>query len=403
MREARECALAAAACIVAGPSTAAFGKQNQRHAPMLRDINNAVRFAVILLSLRASEHGVIVRHHRTTRHRLWEPMAVDAPNPRDEPIGWAFRNQFLHRAPTVLRRQHQLPILDKRACITQRLNVLTRGALPFRASSRHRFGSRRIERDVVTVQHFFQIGTNLVKVADLGRRDAIGCDLARLDEQHRMILIERVTFCGCNASHDAALRRCDLMLHLHCFHDEQQLSRAHRIAFLHFNCHNQPLQWGLHNKQPLRFSPVVVVRTRRLLRRFAISQHRQRVIRVNLRASPLTRVARLRQRDVTPLVCGCGIDERGQVVCDEICVELRRAELRLLQHVLQKRHVRRRAIQTKFTQCAIGARHHILEARLMRMGNHFRQQRIEARVRAIASITARVHANARSRRRLAHG
>ena len=64
----------AAVVVVARPAAAAFGKQHERHAALLGDVDHAVGFPVIVHALGAGEHRVVVGQDRRAGGRIAEQV-----------------------------------------------------------------------------------------------------------------------------------------------------------------------------------------------------------------------------------------------------------------------------------------------------------------------------------------
>ena len=69
--------------------------------------------AMVLLTLRAGEHGVVVRHQDAAGVASLEQVAVDAANPGNHSVGRGALDQIVERAAAALRRDHQRAVLEK--------------------------------------------------------------------------------------------------------------------------------------------------------------------------------------------------------------------------------------------------------------------------------------------------
>ncbi len=249
---------------------------------------------MVLLTLRARQHRVVVRHQDALRFRFLEQVAVDATDPRDHSVRGRVLHQVLDRAPPPLRRNHQRPVLDEGARVAQVLDIFASGTLPGLAPPRDRVGPRCVETQSVSLDYFRKIGTHAIQI-DVRRLGALRrFDLPLLDKRQRMPLKDRVAFGNRDPPHDSAPVGRDDVLHLHRFHHEQLLPAMHPVAFAHIDRNDRALHRRLDRHRVFRRRDVVRLRchdgcTRRDWRRpaalrFAVMEHRQRIARINLRA-----------------------------------------------------------------------------------------------------------------------
>ena len=71
----------------AGTATTAFGKKHGWQTQLLGKLEHPVLLAMILLSLRACQNGVVVRHHDASALRFVEQVTVDLSDPGEHPVG----------------------------------------------------------------------------------------------------------------------------------------------------------------------------------------------------------------------------------------------------------------------------------------------------------------------------
>ena len=147
---------------VARATAAALGEQHDRQPAPLGDLEQAVLLRVVAHPLGAREHHVVVGHRHAAE-------AVDLADAGDEAVGGGARDQLLARAPALLRREQQRPVLDEAALVEQVVEVLARGAPPALVPARDRVGARRVEPDLVAVAHRREVRTLAGRVNSLGR------------------------------------------------------------------------------------------------------------------------------------------------------------------------------------------------------------------------------------------
>ena len=186
-------------------------------------------------SLRAGEHGVVVRH----RDRR---LPVDGAHAPDEPVGRRAFDQLLQRSAPALRRDHQGRVLHEAAGIQEVGDVLARRALAGRAPAGDRVGASTVEPDVVTPEHLGEVGANAFQV-DRGVRDRLfpGRALARLHEQQRVAGHHGVAHRDRHTPHHAGGVGGDHVLHLHRLEHEELLADTHEVTLGHVDRHDGSL------------------------------------------------------------------------------------------------------------------------------------------------------------------
>jgi hypothetical protein len=97
-------------------------------------------------ALCAGEDGVVVGEDQRSGPLGSERGGVDRRETRDEPVGWARRDQLLHREATPLRGHGQSAVFDERPVVDQIVDVLARGPLPGLAPLRDRIRPPRVHR-----------------------------------------------------------------------------------------------------------------------------------------------------------------------------------------------------------------------------------------------------------------
>src|SRR5215208_5972276 len=118
------------------------------------------------------------------------------------------------------------------------------------AGDRLRPGGVQLAR--LAVQHLAQVRADLVEVDGLLGRRLAALDFTLLEEEERVALVERVPRRHGDAPDDAAGLRLDLVLHLHRFHDEQELARPHGVALVYLYSHDRALERRRHGDGAVR-------------------------------------------------------------------------------------------------------------------------------------------------------
>ncbi len=147
---------------------------------------------MVLLPLRAGEHGVVVRHQDAVGIFLADQIAIDAADAGDQAVGGRVLDQVLDGAAAALRGDHQRAVLDEAAGIAQVVDVLARGALMSFAPARDRLGPRIIEAERVALLHFLQIVADVIEIDFLRLSRLRDADIGLLDERERMPLEHRI-------------------------------------------------------------------------------------------------------------------------------------------------------------------------------------------------------------------
>ena len=126
---------------------------------------------MVLLALRPSKHRIVVRHQHAARMRLIEAAAVDAADPRDDPVRRRALDQVVEFAAAALRGDHKRSVFNEGARIAEVGDILTRRALAGLAPPRDRVGPGLIEPDRVTFPHLGKIRPDVIEVGSrsLGR------------------------------------------------------------------------------------------------------------------------------------------------------------------------------------------------------------------------------------------
>ncbi len=154
----------AAVVVIAGPATAPFRKQHQRHAPVLGDIEDLVGLPVVVNALCSGEDGVVVGHHGDAGGGGVEHVPVHAADAGDEAIGRAAGQQIVESPPMTLRRDDQGAVLDERARVDQVIDILARGPMVGLVAALDGIRPVVVARQGPTLQHLGQIRANGIEV-----------------------------------------------------------------------------------------------------------------------------------------------------------------------------------------------------------------------------------------------
>ena len=87
---------------VPGPTPAAFGEQHHRHPQALDELEDSVLLAMVLLSLGAGEHGVVVGQDGARRASVHKSTPVHPSDPGHQAVGRGPLDQLVDRSPTSL-------------------------------------------------------------------------------------------------------------------------------------------------------------------------------------------------------------------------------------------------------------------------------------------------------------
>src|SRR5258708_14950093 len=155
---------------------------------------------MVLLALRAGEHGVVVRHQNALRSGFLEQVAVDPSDPRDHPISRSILHEVFDGAPPPLRGNDQRTVLDEGAGVAKVVDIFASGALPGLAPARDSVGPRWVEAERMTLDHFRKIRTYTIEIDLAGLGGMPRLDISLLDEGERMPFAACRPFCNWYAS-----------------------------------------------------------------------------------------------------------------------------------------------------------------------------------------------------------
>ena len=146
---------------VAGTASPAFGEEHDRQAHRFGEIEQSILLAVVLLALRASQHGVVVRHGDDLSGVALEQVSVDGADSADHAVGRRAFDELGDGAATTLGSDHDRAVLDERSFVDEIGDVLAGGAPTHRASLGDRVGPCRVEPDGVAGLHLGEVGANV--------------------------------------------------------------------------------------------------------------------------------------------------------------------------------------------------------------------------------------------------
>ena len=211
-------------------------------------LEHAVDLLVVHVALGAGQHRVVVGDHHAAGGSAPNWSAFTVPMPVIRPSAGVLRI----RSSTVRRRRWAAiasePYSTKRAGIDEIGDVLARRALVGLAPARDRGRPVLVERDRVALDHFGEIGADVVEIDVLLLGHVVGVDLGRLEKQDRLVLHQRHAGCRRDLRHAAAMRRGHQMLHLHGFEHGDLLAGADEVAFADVDGDDRALQRRRHRR-----------------------------------------------------------------------------------------------------------------------------------------------------------
>ena len=116
----------------------------------------------------------------------------------------------------------------------------------------HRVGSPPVQAIRVARVDLGQIRTDVIEVELQGRGLQVEIHHAGLDQHEHVLRADRIARCDRELTHRAALFRVDHGFHLHGFHDQQRLTRAHFVTLAHAHAHDRPERRRAHGDQAFR-------------------------------------------------------------------------------------------------------------------------------------------------------
>jgi len=147
---------------VARAATTALGKEHNRQAASLDDVEETVLLAVPHDPLSARQHRVVIREHRAVRASLADERSVHPGGPGDEPVSGRAMDEIVDTAPAALRRDRQAAVLDEAPVITEVCDVLARRSAPCPMAGGDDVGTAVVPGQAPPSQRFSEIRARLV-------------------------------------------------------------------------------------------------------------------------------------------------------------------------------------------------------------------------------------------------
>ena len=347
---------------ITGPAAAALGEQHHRQPPLLGQGQHAVGLLVVHHALSAGEYRVVVGDGHAARGLFAELRGVDRADAGDQAIGRAQFLQFLGRTAAALGGQGHGAVFDEAVRVEQVGEVFPHRALAGLAPLGHGGRAARIGEAFVALQHFGQVGADMLKVDVLLAAAGIRRDLGRLDEQQRLRFAQGISGSGGQGADDAAVPGAHLEFHLHRLQHRDCLPGGHGIAFVYQQGDQHAAAWRVQGEAAGRGVDAV-------LRLFDLVVSGEVAMRMRL---------------------AVGGQQFAQMVLDEAGVDPVGRNFFALQQVLQQVQVARHAFQAHLAQGAIGAAQ---SARIIGGGgDQLGQQRVVGRAHRIAGIAVTIDA-----------
>ena len=301
----------------------------------------------------------------------------------DQPVGRAHAFEVRGFAAAALRRDGELAVFQEVAAVEEMSQVLARGTAAERAPLLDGIRPAVIADRAPSLDHFGEIGAQLVEIDVRIGTGVFELDLGRLDEQHRITGVENRARLRRDRAHDPGQLGDEHVLHLHRFDHGEPLSARDRRTDLDVDREQTS---GRRRAQRSRI--------RRSIHRCTFA----RSVRGRLGRAESMRTSR------PQLVNGGSAGgELARVLRDEARVHVVRGDIRVLQERGEERQVRRHTVDAELAQRSRGEGGGVREIAVRRVHDHFREQRVEAWVRTVAAVAERVDANARPGRRLERG
>ena len=222
-----------------------------------------------------------------------------------------------------------------------------------------------------------------------------GGDVARFDEGERVALEHGVADRDGERLHETRGLGGDDVLHLHRFHHQDRAAARDERSGGDVDGDDRPL-----HRRRQRHRAGGRLRRRGIVARraLAVIEDRERIRAVD-RGAGAARSGRRRRVGVPPPGRRLGgLQQRLDVVVDEARVGAARDEVGVREHRLQEGDVGRRPVDAEFRQRPRRLRGEGGEIAPRGVHDHLGQERIEARVGAVAGVSAGVRAHARSGR-----
>ena len=225
-----------------------------------------------------------------------------------------------------------------------------------------------VEAKSLSRENVGEVGPDGVEIDIFACRLFVHADIGRLDEQDRIVLVERVALAPADFAHHAAAGRGDEMLHLHGLQHGDLLSGLDQRALGDIDRHDRAEQ--RRGNRDCALGP----RMRRRLSRWRVVGRRLEIIAM-------------------AVLRACG-DQLAKMSLDEARVDAIGEKIRMRQQRLQKGNVRVDADDAELAERAdaLGDGGAIVGRR--RMHDQLGDQRVEGRARAIPRIAECIDAHA---------
>jgi hypothetical protein len=198
------------------------------------------------------EDGVVIGDGGHAVDRVRKQVSIHTAHGRDHAVARRSLDQVWNRATRALSGEDEGAVLDDRAGVEETLDVLLHRALAPRVAALHCGRAVLVPRLGASVEHLPQVVANVVEIdLPLGRGIAT-LHLTLLDQQKRVVLVDRVANLHIDATHGARDRSANLVLHLHRLHDEQQLIGTNPVAFGDIDADDRALERGLDENHAVR-------------------------------------------------------------------------------------------------------------------------------------------------------
>ena len=374
---------------IAGASAGALGPDDQRRGLLFGELDDSVGLLVPHHPLRAGPNGFVVHGDQRGRAIFGEEVAVDRADTGDHPVGGRAAAHFFVGQDSVARGQDELAELDPRAGIDQIDQAFALRALALRMALRNPLAALLVCARGERVEQFLQVGADVIEIdllfALLNRAAHIGF----FDKGERVAFVDDVALRDGELPEVAGDVGLDDVLHLHRVHHEQLLAFAHGVALGGENLDDRALQRGAHGggvgrSDDLRYGVragsgggygAAVAGARALAE---VVQSRERIAGIELRAGQaggcLLRLPICARRR-----CGRG-GQLGAMVVYPAGIDVSVCEVVVRERAIEETEVGLDAVDAEFSQRATRARQRVGEAAGRRVGDQFRQQRVEVGV-----------------------
>src|SRR5262249_50298109 len=148
----------------------------------------SILLLVIARTLRARQHGIVVRDDCCAGPLLTEQLCVDRADTGDNSVAGRVLDEVLERTPPALRGEGERAVLDEASFVEEIREVLPRGALVGLASPRDGVGPILVEPETMAGNRFPEIGPDFVRIVSLALQSFAFRDFLGRYEEHRVAL-----------------------------------------------------------------------------------------------------------------------------------------------------------------------------------------------------------------------